>query len=293
MITARRKRRNVNLQLFFAVVLYACCLYRILTEQLVLEKEFQNIVFSFFYNALFYRLLSLFLLAANTILLTFVVRWQGLIELRNYYPSISYLLLSFLFPTVLNPLALFAGLIFIVGIFQNMFDLEENTINRKIFRFGFSVGILALIHFPLVLLLFFAYLACIMYRRFGFRIFLLSIVGILAPFLYWYSALYITGYDFSFQENIRQMGENLLKFQQFRITETPFVLIVTILLLGMGLKLMHKLWVASVKTSVLRRKKYYMLMIVFLFSIALAFLYSQFYLETFLIVYSVILAIRQ
>ena len=274
------------MQLFFSIVFYAACVYKIVTE----DAEVHNAVFGF-YNAIFYCLITSFLLIINAIILTLVVRGQKLIELKNYYPPLFYLLFSFLFPTVLNPLVLFAGLVFMLGIFPNLFDLEEHNINRKIFRYGFCVGILALLHFPLIVLLFFAYLTCLTYRRFSFRIFFLPIISVLSPFLYWYSALYILGYDFSFQENIQQMRESLLQFQFFNLTETPITLISTLFLLILWLRLLYFLWSFSGKSAVLRRKKYYILLVLFLFSMVLAFLYSQYYIEIVLMMYSIVLSL--
>ena len=284
----KRKKRNANWQLFFAIVLYAACVYRIFA----VNEMPQETVFSFSQNALFFRSFSVILLTINAIILPFVVRRQKLIELKNYYPSVFYLLLSFLFPTVLNPISLFAGLIFILGIFQNLFDLEEHNINRKMFQSGFCVGILSLLHFPLIGLLLFAYLACFTYRRFSFRIFFLPIVGVFFPFLYWYSALYIFGCDLSLQENMRQMGESLLQFQFFNLTETPMILIAVILLSIISLFLIYSLWTASSKSSVLRRKKYYILLALFLFSMTFALLYSQYYVEMFIVVYAIVLSVH-
>jgi len=219
------------------------------------------------------------------------VRKQKLVELKNYYPSLFYLLLSFLFSTVLNPFALFTGLLFMLGIFWNLFDIEENNINRKMFQYGFCVGILSLFYFPFIALLLVAYLACITYRRLSFRILFLPIVSLLFLFLYWYSALYIFGYDFSFQENMQQIGESLLDFQFFNPMETPITLISTILLLLIGLRLIYFLWRASNKSIVLRRKKYQIILLLFLFSMILVFFYSQYYIENALITYAIVVSL--
>jgi len=160
------------------------------------------------------------------------------------------------------------------------------------FQSGFCVGILSLFHFPLIGLLLFAYLACFTYRRFSFRIFFLPIVGVFFPFLYWYSALYIFGCDLSLQENMRQMGESLLQFQFFNLTETPMILIAVILLSIISLFLIYSLWTASSKSSVLRRKKYYILLALFLFSMTFALLYSQYYVEMFIVVYAIVLSVH-
>jgi len=292
LIAKKRKKRNRNWQLFFAIVLYACCLYKIITNLSFTVENLQNTVFSFLNEVFFYRLFSIFLLTINTIALVFVMRRQEMVELRNYIPAVCYLLLSFIFSDCLNPLALFAGLVFIVGIFRNLFDLEEHNINQKMFQHSFCVGILTLIYFPFIALLLFACLSGIIYRRMNFRIFCLSIMGVFLPVLYWYSTLYVIGYDFSLSNDIQLSAERLLHFQFFNIIETPFTLIVSILLILTGLKSMHKLWTASGKTSVLRRKKYYILMVLLLFSIGLTFLYSQFYMEITLLAYSIVLSLQ-
>jgi hypothetical protein len=220
------------------------------------------------------------------------LRRLRLLELKNYQPSLFYLLFSFVFSACLNPPALFAGLVFIVGIFYNSFDLEGDNINRKLFRYGFSVGILALIHLPFIAVLFFAYLVCIVYRRFSFRIFLLPIIGVILPFLYWHSIGYIIGVDFSFQEIVQEIKAKLLEFQFFNIIETPFILIFTTVLLLTGLWLIRGLLILIGKISVLRRKKQYILLALFLFSIAFAFLYAPFYTEIALIMYAIVLLLH-
>ena len=273
--------------MFFSIVFYAACVYKIVTA----DVEAHNAVLGF-HNAIFHHLLTVFLLTINAIAVTLVIRKQKLMEVKNYYPSLFYLLLSFLFPTVLDPTVLFAGLVFMLGIFPSLFDLEAHNINRKLFWYGLCVGILSLIHFPLIVLLLFAYLACFTYRRFSFRILFFPIVSLFLPFLYWYSALYILGYDFSFQENIQQIKGILLNFQFFNPMETPIVLVSTILLIITGLALIYFLWSASSKSAVLKRKKYYILLVLFLFSITLTALYRQFYIEIALVMYSVVLALR-
>jgi hypothetical protein len=212
--------------------------------------------------------------------------------LKNYQPPLFYLLFSLVFSDCLNPPALFAGTVFIVGIFYNSFDLEGDNINRKLFRYGFSVGILALIHLPFIAILFFVYLACIIYRRFSFRIFLLPIIGVILPFLYWYSIGYIIGISFSFQEIVQEIKANLLEFQFFNIIESPFILILTTVLLLTGLWLIRGLLVLIGKISVLRRKKQYILLALFLFSIGFTILYAPFYIEIALIVYAIVLSLH-
>ena len=284
MIATKKQRKNRNLQLFFTIVLYACCTYKILMGE-------TSAIFCF-QNELFYRLSSIFLLTINAIALLFVMRRQGLIELRNYQPALFYLLLSFVFSAVLNPLSLFVGLIFILGIFQNLFDFEDININSKIFRYGFYVGILALLYFPLILLLLLIYWACITYRRFSFRILLLPIISAILPFLYWYSALYIIGIEVFIQEDILQIGKRLLEIQHLNLLETPFILIFSILLLLVCLKSVHTLLLAAGKTSVLRRKKYYILLLLFLFSATFAILYGQFYFEILFVVCAIIISLH-
>lgn len=293
MVGNRKQRKNGNLQLFFAIVFYVCCIYKIIGNQGITNLESQNFFFTVLNDAIFYCLLSIFLLTINAIALLFVMRRQELIELKNYQPALFYLLLNFVFSAVLNPLALFVGLVFILGIFQNLFDYEENNTNQKLFRYGFCVGILALFHFPLVLLFALTYLACITYRRFSFRIFLLSIVSLFLPFLYWYSALYIAGIDFSISENLLQMGKSLSDSQALNLIETPFIAIFTILLLFICLRSIRSIWLAAEKTSVWRRKKYYMLLLLFLFSIVFTGFYSQFYLEIFLVMCAIIMPLHR
>ena len=285
--TKKKKKRNRNIQLFFVIVLYATCVYRIFT----LNKMPQEAVFSLFPNILFYHLLSIILLTINTITLPFVVRRQKLMEQKNYYLSLFYLLLSLLFPIVLDPLSQFVGLVFILGIFPNLFDIEEHNINRKLFLMGLCVGVLGVIYFPFAALLFFAYLSCLTYRRFNFRLFFLPIASVLLPFIYWYSALYILGYGFSIQENILQMKDSLLQFQFFEQFETKKTLIFAISLSVISLVLIYLLNRLADKSSLLERKKYYILLILFLFSIIFALSYSQFYVEIALMLYAVVLAV--
>jgi len=286
MNTGKRQRRNANIQLFFAIVFYVCCLYKI-----HLNEEHLNTVFSFLNDVFFYRLFAILLLTINAIALIFVMRKQGLLELRNYHPSLFYLLFSFVFYPCLNPFVLFSGSVFIVGILYNSFDLEGDNINRKIFHYSFAVGILALIHPPFIILLLFAYLTCITYRRFSFRIFLLPIIGVFLPILYKFSMLYIIGNDFSIPKNMPQIV-SLLDFHNFKFTEISFMLIFAILLLIISLKLIHTLFVIIIKTSIWRRKKQYILLALFLFSLVFAFLYAQFYLEIALIMYSIVLSLH-
>jgi len=288
MATGRKQRRNANIQLFFTVVCYLCCLYKILEPHYFTNKIMKETLF-FFLDRPSFCCLSAFLLAINAIAMTFVLRKLRLIEFKNYFPSLFYLLFSFVFSTCLNPLILLVGTVFIFGIFYNSFDFEENNTHRKMFLIGFSAGILALIHLPLIAVLFFAYLVAVIYRRINFRILLLPIVGVILPFIYWYSISYIIGIDFSFQETLQQMKMNILHFQFFEMFKISTVFAVLLLLIA--LKLIHSLLVAIGKASVLRRKKYDIMLLFFLFSIVFSFLYAQFYWEILLMLYAIIISV--
>lgn len=277
------------MQLFITIVLYAGCVCRIFMA----DEMSQEVVFPFLQQEMVYRLTSIFLLTINTFVLIFVMRKQKLIELRNYYPALIYLLLSCVFSDILNPPVLLVGLVFTLNFFGNLFDWEESNINRKIFRYGFCVGVLALLYFPLALLLFFVYWMCIILGRVNFRSITLPILGLFLPFLYWYSALYVLGYDFSFQQIIPQMGKNLLAFSCFEITESAFTVISTVILLLICFKSFYSIIKLIGKMSVFRRKKYYILLILFLFSMIFAYFYSPFYWGIFLIASTIVMSLRE
>jgi len=275
----RTKRNTTYWQLFFAVVLFFGCLYEIWATNLVIPdgQVWLDKVFIFLQDMPFVSkaITSVFLLL-NVVFLMLFLRHLSLIELRNYYPVLFYLLFVFIFPQTMNPWSMLVGFIIIVGVFPQLFNLDEDSVHTKTFTYGLFCGILALTDFYFVFLLFFIYFICLFNRIYTFRSFILPIVGTSIAFIYLFSILYLTdNYDLMYCF-INSVKEKSISFSFNELIGGNsyswfFILITGILSVISFFRLLFK----ASTVVIHKRKKYYTLLFLTLSFAVLLFLFRS------------------
>ena len=287
--STRKKRSTVYWQLFFAVLTYLCCLYSIWTNELITAngQVWLDGIFVFLYDYPFIsRIITSVFLLINAVFLVFFLRRFSLIELRNYYPALFYLLFVFMFPQLINPWSVLTGFFIIVGVFPQLFDLDENNIQSKTFMYGLWCGILAVIDFYFIFLLLFIYLVCLLDRIYTFRSFILPVVGASVSFIYLFSILYLTNnahYINEFflftQQKMQEMSLLNVDIHKFINVLSANYYMLGILFVGnvlLAIFSFFKLWSKAGSAVINKRKKYYIFLL-FSFLSAIYILFFQAY----------------
>ena len=302
----KRKRSTIYWQLFFIIIIALCCFYRIWnigftgTGQLWMEGVLS---FSYKYSFISNIITSVFLVL-NAFSLVLFLRRFSLIELRNYYPALFYLLFVFIFPQIMNPWSMLTGFFVIVGILPQLFDLDEDNIQVKTFLYGLWCGILAVIDFYCIFLLFFIYIVCFMNRVYSFRSFILPVVGALVALIYLFSILYLTDNNQLIIDFFQFAGQKMQKMSLFNLDVQQATqmastnrVVLAVLIAGnifIGLFCFFKLLSKASSVVINRRKKYYMLLI-FILLLTLYILFFQIYnlllIHLLLILYAIILCL--
>jgi hypothetical protein len=287
--STRRKRSTVYWQLFLAVVLFFCCLYSIWTAAPIAASQqvWLDGIFVFLYDYPFIsKIITSVFLLVNAVLLVFFLRRFSLIELRNYYPALFYLLFIFMFSQIMNPWSMLTGFFIIVGVFPQLFDLDENNIQSKTFMYGLWCGILAVIDFYFIFLLLFIYLVCLLDRIYTFRSFILPVVGASVSFIYLFSILYLTNnahyindfFSFTWQkmQEMSLLNVDIHRFSNVLSANhymSGILLVENVLL---AIFSFFKLWSKASSAVINKRKKYYIFLL-FIFLSAIYILLFQTY----------------
>ena len=277
--TVRKKRSTTYWQLFLTIVLLFGCLYEIWISASVTPNKqiWLDEVFHFLYDYPFISKIatSVFLLL-NVVFLMLFLRHLSLIELRNYYPALFYLLFIFVFPHTMNIWSMLVGFIIIVGVFSQLFGLDEDSIHAKTFTYGLYCGILALIDFYFIFLLIFIYFICLLNRIYTFRSFILPIVGASAAFIYLFAILYLTdSYDLmlSFINSVKEksISFSMNSFSGNKLYSWICIFTTSILSVVSFFRLLTK----TSTVVIHRRKKYYILLFLTLSFAILLFMFRS------------------
>lgn len=285
----RRKQSTVYWQLFFTVVLFFCCLYSMWTADPIAAswQVWPDGIFVFLYDYPFIsKIITSVFLLMNTVSIVFFLRRFFQVELRNYYLALFYLLFVFMFPQLMTPWSMLTGFFIIVGIFPQLFNLDENNIQSKTFMYGLWCGVLAVIDFYFIFLLFFIYLVCLLDRIYAFRCFILPIVGASVSFIYLFSILYLTNNTYYitdfFSFTCRKMQEiSLLNVDIHRVKSVLSAnhYMSGILLVGnilLALFSFFKLWSKASSAVINKRRKYYISLLFILLSAIYIFFFRAY-----------------
>ena len=188
----RTKKSNTNWQLFFIAVIYACCVVKIWNTQQNTQDFLANNLFYFLYTKGFvYKLLISILLFINVFSIILFSRRFSLLELRNYYPAILYLLFSCMFAKTLTVWGMLTGIFVLWGIFPVLFSMNEKNTHPQIFMYGLFCGVLSLIYTPFLLLLSFIYIIFFKERLYAIRAFILPLIGAGLAYGYLFAGFYL------------------------------------------------------------------------------------------------------
>ncbi len=188
----RTKRSNAYWQYFLIVVLCVCCIVKIWKTKQDVHGLWIDTALSLLYAKDFtYKLITTIFLLVNAVSITIFLRRFSLIEIRNYYPTLLYLLFIFIFPHNLTLWGTISGVFIIWGILPPLFDLSEDNIKSRTFSYGLCCGILSLIYTPFLLLLPLIYIVTLNERLYYIRAFILPIIGFLLAYVYLFVGFYL------------------------------------------------------------------------------------------------------
>ena len=186
------RKTNTYWQISFIIILYACCIFQIWN----FKHDGQGLWINTLLPALNithfgFKLATSILLLINALLATLFLRRFSLIEIRNHYPTILYLLFSFTFSHTLNFWGVVTASFFILLMLPLLVDLKEDNILSNSFIYGLCCGVLSLLYIPFILLLPLVYVIAINKRLYAFRVFILPIIGMCIAYIYLFTVFYL------------------------------------------------------------------------------------------------------
>lgn len=179
-------------------------------------------LYGLFYSFHFSPLLSVFLAMALVVIggliLNLIIADSGLVAQNSLYPTLFYILFMSATSDTLTP-TLFAGVLAIAFVKKLLIHGTPFTISSgKIFDATAMIGLCSLFYLPSLLLLLSYFLVAISYRLYGWRDWMLLLLGLLAPYLLLWLVLYFNG---TLAESFPAMASSLavdLSHFSFRFT---------------------------------------------------------------------------
>lgn len=148
-----------------------------------------------------YSLISFLLLYTQAISFNQMANGQRLMQKPNYLPAMSYLLITSLFPewNVLSAPLIVNSLL--IWVWSSMSGLANNNkISAQLFNIGIAIGIATFFYFPAIAFTVLIIFGLILTRPFNPAEWLLSLFGIITPYYFLVSYVFLTdkwkGYKF-------------------------------------------------------------------------------------------------
>jgi len=145
-------------------------------------------------RSLLYPVLAFGLLFLQAIMLTRFINTQRMMNRPNYFPGMSYMLITSLLPEwnyFSAPLIVNTILLFVLsGLFR---IYNQQNARGTIFNIGLALGIASFLFFPSLTFIIWILLALMLMRPFRLNEWILCLVGITTPFYFYAIYLFITG----------------------------------------------------------------------------------------------------
>ncbi len=144
-------------------------------------------------------ILACLILIAQGIYINLWINRHDLIIRSSYIPSLLYIILGSLLPDfrTLSPTLLASSFILLAcDLLLNMY--KQKTIDNLIFNASFLIAIASLISFQALFFYILIIVALIIFRSFSWREWLISICGILVPYIFIITWKIVSGQDYNF-----------------------------------------------------------------------------------------------
>lgn len=266
----RPKKSNTYVQFFLILIVYFCCVVKIWNNQQEATGLWVDNLFYFFYaKDYIYKLITSILLSLNAFSMLLFAHRFSLLELRNYYPALLYLLFSFVFAQTLTLWGMIVIFFILWGILPILLGLKEENILANTFIFGLYCGIFSLIYAPLLLLLPYIYIVLFKERFFNIRAFILPLIGTGLVYGYVFAGFYLLNKTDKIPDFFNIIKTQIAGIQFFTMENTEpifvFFLAVSVLLGGIAF---FRIWRKTLSIVINRRKKYVILLIISFFQFA-------------------------
>ncbi len=153
---------------------------------------------------------ALFLIVIQALLLTFVFQAYGFFNRKNFMPALI-ILMAYSWNGTQQALhaLLPAGIFIIVALNSILSMYGEQAAYRKVFTASFSIGIASLFYFPLIYLMPFIWFSFVTYRVSTWREYIISIIGVALPYIYYFSWLF---WNDNFDAGVISLSDALFKW---------------------------------------------------------------------------------
>jgi hypothetical protein len=184
-------------------------------------------------NVFWSKLLAFILVIFQAILLVRMNARYILIQQRTFLPALFFIFISGYTPVLLQWNEVLPAGVFLILILEVIFRSYRDEPNSyRFFEAGILLGIGSLFYAPLVYMLVFIWIACMVQRPFYWREYLFPILGILVPYIFVFAFLFF--WDKNISEFLVSLKSNFvfkIDFPQFRWIYWIFAAYVAFLIL--------------------------------------------------------------
>jgi hypothetical protein len=184
-------------------------------------------------NVFWSKLLAYVLIIFQAFLLVRMNAKYILIQQRTFLPALFFICISGYTPVLLQWNEVLPAGVFLILILEVIFHSYQDEPNSyRFFEAGILLGIGSLFYAPLVYMLVFIWIACMVQRPFYWREYLFPVLGILVPYIFVFAFLFFR--DKSILEFLVRLKSNFvfkINFPQFRWIYWIFAAYVGILIL--------------------------------------------------------------
>lgn len=130
-----------------------------------------------------------------------------LVQQKTFLPALFFILIASHIPELLQWNPVLPASLFVILVLEMIFRSNNDQPNSyRFFESGILLGIGSLFYLPLVYMLVFIWIACLVQRPFYWREYLFPVLGLLVPFLFVFSFMYLK--DKNIPELIQKLQSN-------------------------------------------------------------------------------------
>ncbi len=196
-------------------------------RELTFQKQALDLMSLISLNQYLLLSISLILCLFLAFLVSFINLSKQLIEKRNYFPALFFLLTISWIPDLKMYINSLIALIFISFAFNRMLSAYSKKYNLfAFFDSGILIGLASLFYFSFSIFLFVLWIAIILFQIPAWRNFLTSLIGFLVPWLFYYGIYYFINGSF---KELNQLIYDLLlnnqAYKDFNVLHWVFIVI--------------------------------------------------------------------
>ncbi|NQY67460.1 MAG: hypothetical protein HRT72_07035 [Flavobacteriales bacterium] len=250
--------------------------YNSISVDMLLYEQVQNL----FSNSYVSRVLAMFLIFIEAILLNKVVMSKKVYSKNSYLPALLYVVLMSSFPAMLYLNPIIIANLFLILALSKMFNIDtEDGFLPNVFDASVLIGIASIIYFPAIIFSMFIMYCLVFLRRSNLRERLICVIGVAIPFAFllcyyfWIEGIERFWFDI--------VWNPIYHKQQFHINESQYYVPIAILFF-MTVMSFRKLYRGLSSSSINTKRILSVLIGFFIFSVASIFLAQSYSIKYFL-----------